>query len=216
MSDLVGAQHEFHDPQYAHDWADRFIPTPERLQLFDTIIHRLIEGPLPVRHIVELGIGPGYLAERLLERMPDITYEGVDFSRPMLDLAASRLTPHAARVRFTQADLVNDDWGAKTSHPVGAIVSTWALHDLGSEANTRRVYHACRALLSSGGMLLNGDFVKPDGTRHEYEAGRFPVSRHLDILHDAGFRDVQCLAYLEHEIDHPTSAQNYACLQAVV
>lgn len=216
MSNFVGAQHEFHDAQFAHDWADRFVPTPERLQLFDTIIRRLIEGPLPARHIVELGIGPGYLAERLLERMPDITYEGVDFSRPMLNLAATRLTAHAARVRFTRADLVNDDWTAKTSRPVGAIVSTWALHDLGSEANTGHVYQACCALLPPGGVFLNGDFVKPDGTRHEYEAGRFEVARHLDILHAAGFRDAQCLVYLEHEIEHPTSAQNYACLQAVV
>lgn len=216
MSNFVGAQHEFHDAQFARAWADRFVPTPERLQLFDTIIHRLIEGPLPARHIVELGIGPGYLAERLLERMPDVTYEGVDFSRPMLDLAAARLTPHAARVRFTQADLVTDDWGTKMSLPVGAIVSTWALHDLGSEANTGRVYQACRALLPAGGVFLNGDFVKPDGTRHDYEAGRFPVARHLDILHEAGFRDVQCLVYLEYEVEHPTSAQNYACLQAVV
>jgi predicted O-methyltransferase YrrM len=216
MSALVGAQHAFHDPDYALDWAGRFTPTPARVQLFDTIITRLATAPLPARHIIELGIGPGYLAERILSTLPDITYEGVDFSRPMLDIAAQRLATHAARLRFTQADLVDEDWGALVAAPVGAIVSTWALHDLGGEAQTTSVYRRCRSLLPSGGLLLNGDFVKPEGTRHEYEPGRFVVSRHLEILRQVGFREAQCLVYLETELEQPTSAQNYVCLQAVV
>ncbi|MGB0388274.1 MAG: class I SAM-dependent methyltransferase [Ardenticatenaceae bacterium] len=127
MSGFVGALHEFHDAEFAQGWANRFVPTPERLQLFDTIIERLIEGPLPSRHIVELGIGPGYLAARLLEKMPDVTYEGIDFSRAMLDIAASRLERFSSRIEYTQADLVKEEWGAKVTRPVGAIVSTWAL-----------------------------------------------------------------------------------------
>ncbi len=215
MSDFVGAQHEFHDAQYARDWANLFVPTPERLQLFDAIIKSLVEGALPSRHIVELGIGPGYFATCLLERVPDVTYEGVDFSRPMLELASSRLKPYSSRVRLTQGDLVVEDWGSKISRPVGAIVSTWALHDLGGEANTMKVYQACRAVLPPGGVLLNGDFVKPHGTKHEYEPGRFLISRHIEILREIGFRDVQCLVCLEIELENPTPAQNYACFRAV-
>ncbi|HJM42562.1 MAG TPA: class I SAM-dependent methyltransferase, partial [Nitrospinota bacterium] len=168
MENVVGAQHEFHDDQYAHEWSNRFVPTPERLQLFDAIIDRITGTSLPSRHIVELGIGPGYLAARLLEAIPEVTYEGIDFSRSMLELAAARLASHASRVQFTQADLTTEDWGERISRPVGAIVSTWALHDLGSEMNARNVYRACRRLLPEGGMLLNGDFVKPDGAKQEY------------------------------------------------
>jgi SAM-dependent methyltransferase len=215
MENVVGAQHEFHDNQYARDWSDRFIPTPERLQLFDAIIDRITESSLPSRHIVELGIGPGYLAERLLEALSEVTYEGVDFSHSMLELAAARLASHASRVQFTQADLTTEDWGERISRPVGAIVSTWALHDLGSEKNTRNVYQSCHRLLPEGGMLLNGDFVKPNGAKHEYETGRFLVSRHLEILQEVGFRETQCLIMLEEELENPTAATNYACLQAV-
>ena len=79
MSEVVGATHEFHEAAYAEDWARRFIPTPERLHLFETILRQL-ESAVPADgHIVELGIGPAYLAEYLLERMPRISYEGVDF-----------------------------------------------------------------------------------------------------------------------------------------
>jgi hypothetical protein len=134
----------------------------------------------------------------------------------MLELASTRLAAYAPRVQFTQADLIHEDWGAKISRPAGAIVSTWALHDLGSEMNTRKVYQACCRLLPEGGILLNGDFVKPEGTRLEFEPGRFLISRHLEILREAGFREAQCLVLLERELENPTPAQNYACLQAVV
>lgn len=216
MPKYVGADHEFHDTDFVQGWADRFVPTPDRLQLFDTIISRVAEGPLPVRHVVELGIGPGYLAERLLHAIPDVTYEGVDFSEPMLKIAAGRLNAYADRVRYTRADLLHQDWTASIQGDAGAVVSTWALHDLGGEEATRAVYAGCRRLLPDGGFLLNGDFVRPDGTVHEYEPGRFAVDRHLALLRAVGFGEARCLVFLERELDDPTSAQNYACIEARV
>jgi ubiquinone/menaquinone biosynthesis C-methylase UbiE len=213
---FVGEQHQFHDKQCALEWANRFVPTPERLELFDTIIQQINEASFPGSHIVELGIGPGYLAERLLEKISNITYEGVDVSSQMLDLASTRLAAYMSRIKFTKADLINEDWGEKVSQPVGAIISTWALHDLGSEENTMKVYQACYRLLADEGILLNGDFVKPEGTRHDYEAGRFLVSRHLELLREVGFRAAHALVFLEHELENPTSAQNYACIKAIV
>ena len=62
---------------------------------------------------------------------------------------------------------------------------------------------------------MNGDFVKPDGTSWTYEAGRFAVDRHLELLRLAGFQEPASLALYEHNIENPTSAQNYACLMAV-
>ncbi|MGB0388273.1 MAG: hypothetical protein ACPGWR_25935 [Ardenticatenaceae bacterium] len=62
---------------------------------------------------------------------------------------------------------------------------------------------------------MNGDFVKPEGTRYEYEAGRFLLARHLQILREAGFSDVKSLVFLERELEQPTAAQNYACIQAI-
>ena len=197
---FVGAQHEFHNTQFVRDWSDRFVPSPERILLFDTIIDSITAHSQASAHIVELGIGPAYLAERVLEKLPHVTYEGIDFSEPMLEIAAERLAPYASRVTLTQADLVAEDWGTKVAHPVGAIVSTWALHDLVGEVNTTKVYRDCRQLLMPGGVFLNGDFVKPDNTPHDYEPGRFLVSQHLQILQAVGFE----------------AAQNYACLQAVV
>jgi len=54
---VVGAQHECHSTQFVRGWADRFVPSPERLQLFDTIIDSLAHRLQGTAHIVELGIG---------------------------------------------------------------------------------------------------------------------------------------------------------------
>jgi cyclopropane fatty-acyl-phospholipid synthase-like methyltransferase len=210
---FVGVEHAFHDADYARDWAGRFTPTPDRLALFDTILETL-RSRQPV-HVLELGTGPGYFAERLLAALPGVTYEGLDFSLPMLHLAGQRLGPFAGRIRLLQADLVQGNWGASVRKPVGAIVSTWALHDLGGQEQTASVYRTCASLLDQGGVLLNGDFVKPDGTPHDYEAGRFTVARHLELLAAAGFGRGECLGRWEEELENPTTAQNYACLLAV-
>ena len=214
MTKIIGAQHEFHEAQYARDWAARFDPTPDRLKLFDIILAQLKARPLPASHVVELGIGPGYLASGLLDALPGVTYEGVDFSRPMLELAASRLQEFSGRLSFTQANLVEDAWEQLVKAP-GAVVSTWTLHDLGSEANTATVYQRCKSMLPRGGILLNGDFIRPDGTRFEYEPGRFSVERHIEILSSLGFQSVECLGIFELELEDPTAAQNYACFKAI-
>jgi SAM-dependent methyltransferase len=215
MKKIVSAQHEFHDARYARDWAARFDPTPERLQLFDLIISQLESRSLPARHIIELGIGPGYLASRLLEAIPNVTYEGIDFSQPMLDLAALRLRNFGDRVRFTRAHLVKDFWERSMSRPVGAILSTWTLHDLGSEASTSAVYRKCKSVLPPQAILLNGDFIKPEGARFKYEAGRLLAKRHIEILCDLEFYEVECLGVFEVELENPTPAQNYACFKAI-
>ena len=92
---------------------------------------------------------------------------------------------------------------------------TWALHDLGGQQAVADVYQRCFETLPPGGVLVNGDFIKPDGTTFDYEPGRFSIDRHLELLRHAGFAAPQCLALLETNIEDPTAGQNYACLVAV-
>jgi SAM-dependent methyltransferase len=96
MTGFVGAQHEFHDAAFVQGWADRFVPTQPRIALFNLIMEN-IDG-LPNSHVVELGLGPGYMARHILERNAMISYEGVDFS----DAFFARLSAfHAARHRVS-------------------------------------------------------------------------------------------------------------------
>lgn len=214
MNKRIEAQHDFHDPDFAQGWADRFVPTPPRQKLFATIIDQLKQHPLPNKHIVELGIGPGYLALEVLQHVLNVTYEGVDFSEAMFKIADERLAEYRPQITYTQIDLTEDGWHKRLSKIPDAIVSTWALHDLGSEKHILSVYEHARMVLPEGGILLNGDFIKPEKTEYEYEAGRIPIQRHLELLRQAGFQDPTCLVYLEPDVEAPTPANNYACFLA--
>jgi SAM-dependent methyltransferase len=215
MSGYVGAEHEFHDPEFVQGWANRFVPTPPRLHLFDLILGQIEQICKPDAHVLELGTGPGYMARHILERNSHVTYEALDFSDAFIDIARQTIGDLTSRVVFTNADLMARDWPDKLSRKPDAIISTWALHDLGGQDPVANVYARCHEILPDGGLLANGDFIKPDGTSWDYEPGRFEIGRHLELLRVAGFADPRSLAHLEPNIENPTSAQNYACLVAV-
>ncbi len=119
------------------------------------------------------------------------------------------------RVTLTWADFMDQSWPLSIARAPGAIVSTWALHDLGSQQAVADVYARCYETLAEGGVLVNGDFIKPAGTGWSFEAGRFEIERHFELLRRAGFSEPACLAHLEPNIENPTPAENYACLVAV-
>lgn len=214
MSNFVGAQHLFHDADFVQGWADRFVPTAPRLALFDMILDQIRCLEVSDANVLELGIGPAYMARHILERDRLVRYEGLDFSEVFFDVARKTLGTLGERVELTKADLTDPSWPTRLARRPHAIISTWALHDLGSEQAVADVYLRCFAALPEGGILVNGDFIKPDGIHLEFEPGRFEIARHLQLLRDAGFSQPLCLHQFEHEITQPTAAQNYACLMA--
>ena len=215
MGGYVGARHEFHDAAFVRGWADRFVPTAPRLRLFDLILQQIRQPNVPNAHVVELGIGPGYMARYILQRDQTISYEGVDFSEAFFEVARETIGDLMHRVTLTKADITDQTWPKRLSRAPVAIISTWALHDLGGQQAVADVYARCREVLPRGGVLVNGDFIKPYGTKWEFEPGRFEIDRHLELLRQAGFAEAKSLAHLEPNIDNPTPAENYACLVAV-
>lgn len=215
MSGYVGAEHEFHDAAFVRGWASRFVPTEPRLQLFDMILAEVEKLGPSAPHVVELGTGPGYMARHILERNTDLSFEALDFSDVFFDVARETIGDLCHRVTFTNADLMDQSWPTRLSRQPDAIISTWALHDLGGQQPVADVYARCYETLPDGGLLANGDFIKPDGTDWEYEPGRFPIDRHIQFLSTAGFAAPASLVHLEPNIVDPTAAQNYACLVAV-
>lgn len=120
-------------------------------------------GPRPV--VVDLGCGPGSLAERVLTRLPGARVIGIDHDPALLQLAADRLARFGDRVRVCDADLLADDWlddlDRVESGPIHAMVSTTALHWLGP-ADLVTLYGRIHDRLAAGGILLNGDHFRFD------------------------------------------------------
>ena len=137
---VIGAQHQFHDAAFVRGWADRFVPTAPRLQLFDLILDQIRQPSVPNPHVLELGIGPGYMARHILQRNQTITYEGLDFSEVFFEIARETVGDMIHRATLTKGDLMNQSWPENLSKRPGAIISTWALHDLGGQQAVADVY----------------------------------------------------------------------------
>ena len=182
--------HRFHDADYVKSYAESINGRrPERIQVFQSAADLVGELPFPRSHVVELCIGSGMLGEVLLTRLPDITYEGVDFSQPMLDLAREALVSFADRIDLHQSDLNTDEWARLLRRPVHAIVSNMALHDLGTKESVVKTYREAFRVLERGGVIFNADLVKPADS-DSGTGSRLKVAEHIDALESIGFLDV--------------------------
>ncbi len=210
----IQALHDFHNAAFSKEWAEKFTPTAPRIKLFETILRQIAGAGHSEASVLELGIGPGFLSGYLLDRLPQLSYLGLDYAVAMLEIAGKRTAAHKERIDFIQADLIKEAWGKKIIKTPDVIVTTWALHDLFEKQNILRVYKTCYGLLPEGGLLLNGDFIKPEESEYEYEGGRIRPSEHLDLLREAGFQHPVCLEEFEKSVENPTTANNYACFMA--
>lgn len=177
--------HRFHSMEYVAKWAQD-VGNPVRESVFHHILAQLVLMEDESPHIVELASGPGILAEFLLERLPNATYEGMDYSEPMLTLARERTGRFGERVHLHQVDLRDDDWPRAAARRPQAVISMQALHDVGDEPEHEAIYAAARQLLRSPGLFLNADLVRQSGRGRT----RIPLHRHLTMLSAAGFDDV--------------------------
>lgn len=75
---------------------------PWRTEFFAEFAAAIKAAPIPVSRVLELGSGPGLLAEHLLNALPSVSYFALDFSRAMHQLAETRLGPLSARVQFVE------------------------------------------------------------------------------------------------------------------
>ncbi len=93
----------WHDPRQAAAWDRAAAESPSRgvqLELLLAVLERFAPAS-----VLEVGIGSGLVAERVLERLPEARLVGVDDAAPMLDLARTRLGRFADRVTLVRGDL---------------------------------------------------------------------------------------------------------------
>lgn len=92
--------------------------------------------------VLELGSGPGYLAEAVLESSPDLeSYTLLDCSEHMLALSRERLTRFEA-ARFVKADFKTADWRQELSPPYAAVLAMQAVHEVRHKRHVPDLYGA--------------------------------------------------------------------------
>ncbi len=131
----------------------------EFFETFDCLLAAL--GPSP--SVLELGSGPGFLAQQVLQSIPSAQYTALDFSAAMHALAQERLGPVAAQVQFVLGNFKEADWMSSLGR-FQAIVTLQAVHELRHKRHASRLFAQVKSLLVPGGIFLMCDhYAGPGG-----------------------------------------------------
>jgi tRNA (cmo5U34)-methyltransferase len=132
---------------------------PHYREIQDAILAGLSLASDATSLVVDLGGGSGRLVERVLDRWPGASGLVLDQSEAFLALAERRLARFGPRAACVKARL-QDDFPSLLPQQPAAIVSMSAIHHL-EPAEKQDVYRRCHEALVPGGLLLNGDEVRP-------------------------------------------------------
>jgi tRNA (cmo5U34)-methyltransferase len=170
-------------------------------------------------HLLDIGCGAGNYALKLLQRLPNLNITLVDLSKPMLDRAVERIRPVTnGEIRTAQADIRDLDLGESQ---FDIIVAAAVFHHLREDGEWSSVFRKCHRALRPGGSIWISDFVAhstpqaqavmwarygayleqlrgPEYRDHvfayvEQEDTPRPVMYQVDLLREAGFREVEIL-----------------------
>lgn len=170
------------DNARGYDAAAEFIH-PHYVEIQNVILNSMPFPADAAATVVDLGGGSGRLAERLLGRFPNARVWVIDQSEAFLALARERLCRFGFRGSCHRARL-QDDWHRVLPEAPAAIVSMSAIHHL-DPAEKQRLYQQAADSLRPGGVLLNGDEVRPADDA-EYLAACQRWVAHKRRMMDAG------------------------------
>jgi SAM-dependent methyltransferase len=174
----------------AKAWADAAdTKRPQRLLIRAAIVERLRLLP-PGAHVLELGSGPGLLAEAVLAECTQLAnYTLLDFSEPMLDMSRARLRRFSTTT-FVLGDFRSNDWVQRAEGPYQAIVSTQAVHEVRHKRHVPRLYRQIHTLLTPNGSFLIADRTPEDDSARS-RALFMTEDEQVVALASAGFVDVR-------------------------
>ena len=106
------------------------------------------------RSILDLGVGSGLTAQRVLEALPEAELLGIDASSEMLSAAESTLDPERTRLQLGCLE------ESLPKGPFDLVMSTLSVHHLDGPGKAD-LFARIAAVLDSGGRFVLGDLIVP-------------------------------------------------------
>ena len=119
-------------------------------------------GNAPEARVLELGSGPGFLAEHLLRSNATLRYTALDFSAAMHEQAAQRLGELAGRVQFVERNFREAGW----TDGLGKfefVVTIQAVHELRHKRHASVLHAQVKQILQPEGAYLVCDHFFGEG-----------------------------------------------------
>jgi SAM-dependent methyltransferase len=192
---------DFHDPAVAAAWAEGVMrKRPWRTKIFQHFVAIVNAAPLAQARVLELGSGPGFLAEQLLAHCPNIDhYALLDFSQPMLDQSRRRLADYQERTEFLRADFKSDTWPSLVGAQVDFVVSLQAVHELRHKRHAQRLYAQLAPLLRPNAEVLICDHLPAGAHTPRHRVLYMDPEEKLQALNGAGLVDAKVI-WSEHNM----------------
>ena len=180
---------DFHNSAEAQAWIEQTIQKrPYRSIFFNEFVNEVSRLELHQLKVLELGSGPGMLAEQILRRcFPVRAYTLLDFSEPMLAVSRERLSEFAARLRFVRADFRDSAWMAQVG-TVDAVLSMQAIHEVRHKRHVSALYEKVRSVLEPGGLMLICDHLPGETPDTRRSALYMTPDEQLAAFNIAGLR----------------------------
>lgn len=160
---------------------------PQRPQIFAEFARLIAEAPR-VSRILELGSGPGFLAEHLLQSNSFTEYVAFDFSPAMHELAKERLGGSAEKLTFVARSFRDANWSEDLGE-FDCIVALQSIHELRHKRYASTLHAQVREILAESGVYLMCDHFAGDGGMRNSDLF-MTIAEQEAVLRQAGFEKV--------------------------
>jgi cyclopropane fatty-acyl-phospholipid synthase-like methyltransferase len=158
---------DLRDMNDAREWERTALEKrPDRPLFFEAFVAQIRSKGDGLR-VLELGSGPGFLAEYILRHCDVMEYVALDFSAAMHELANERLGALSQKVQFIEQSFKTDDWMEELGM-FCCVVTNQAVHELRHKQLASQLHSQVRTVLSEEGLyLVNDHFAGPDGMAND-------------------------------------------------
>ena len=185
----------------AQQWAaEANLKRPSRTQFFQFYADQLVQPTTTNYRVLEIASGPGFVAEALLQRHPQLDYTALDFSEAMHNLAKQRLSHFdISQIQFILADFKHTEWyKTLAAQKFDVVIIHQALHEV------RHKYYATdfhriifeHLLKDQACYAVCDHLAQPDGAMQNTEL-YMTQAEHLAAFSQAGFQHISQTLCLE-------------------
>lgn len=176
----------------AFEWQETAnIKRPWRKDFFDYYVELMKTNRSDPCHILELGSGPGFLAQHLLSQLDHIEYTAFDFSEVMHQLAQEKLnSSEQSRAKYFVGNFKESNWQNALDQKYDFIIIHQALHELRHKQHAANFHKIVRTLLNPDGIYLVCDHLC---VPHAMQNNQLYMNKqeHLDALSQASFQEIK-------------------------
>ena len=173
-------------------WASEAERRPGRQDMLERIVDEAAQQLSPAPRILELGSGPGFLAQLMFQRIPEAHYCALDFSPAMHVLARARLALFLDRITFMERSFKNENW-TDGLQAFDLVVTNQAVHELRHKRYAETLHRQVWRLMNKDGTYLVSDHFCDAGGLSNTEL-YMTKDEQRAALSGAGFTTVQRIA----------------------